>query len=139
MGGAQILVLDEIVARGDGAHVFAQRHPKVGAPALAQPAGQANMVGMKMGRDHALDRLAAEPGSKDHLPQFARLRRVDAGVDDGPAVLFLDQPQIDVVELEGQRHPQPVDAGRDVLDGAGLRHVAAGKAQLRQQALREVW
>ena len=63
---------------------------------------------------------------------------VDAAVDDGPAVLVLDQPQIDVVELEGQRHAQPVDAGRDVLDVAGLRHVAAGKAQLRQQALGKI-
>jgi len=32
---------------------------------------------------------------------------------------ILEQPQIDVVEGEGQRHAQPLDAGRDDRRGAG--------------------
>jgi hypothetical protein len=46
---------------------------------------------------------------------------VEAGVDDGPAVLFLEQPEVDVVQLEGQRHAQPAHAGRDLQRLAGCR------------------
>ena len=135
VGGAQVLALDEIVARGLRAHVLAQRHPEWRVPLLAQPAGEADVVGMEVRADHARDGFAVELLGEDLLPQFARVLRIDAGVDDGPAVLLLDQPQIDVVELERQRHAQPVDAGGDVLDIAGFRHVAAGEAQLREKAL----
>jgi hypothetical protein len=138
MGATHVLVLDEVVARGNGAHVLAQGHAERCVPALAQPAGQADMVGMQMRADDARHRLAAEFLGEDLVPQVARRLRVDAGIDDRPAVGFLDQPQIDVVELEGQRHAQPEDAGRDVLDVAGLRHIATGKAQLGQEALRQV-
>ena len=139
MGGAQVLVLDEVVAGGDRAHVLAERHPERRVPALAQPAGQADMVGMQVRGDRRASPACRRSCSAKIFSHSSRVAsRVDAGVDDGPAVLLLDQPQVDVVELEGQRHAQPVDAGRDVLDVAGLRHVAAGKAQLRQQALRKI-
>ena len=135
MRGARLLALDEVVARGLRAHVLAQRHVERGVPLLAQPAGEADMVGMEMRADHAHHRFALELLGEDLLPERSRVLRIDAGVDDRPAVLLLDQPQVDVVELEGQRHAQPVDAGGDILDVAGLGHVTTGKAKLRQQAL----
>lgn len=52
----------------------------------------------------------------EHLfPVGARLGVVDAGVHHGPALAAVDavaqQPQIDVVEREGQLHAHPLDPG----------------------------
>ena len=38
-------------------------------------------------------------------------RVVHAGVDQRPAALFFDRPQIDVVERKRQRHADPANAG----------------------------
>ena len=48
-----------------------------------------------------------------------------AAIDLRPAVAVREQPQIDVVEGERQRHAQPADAARDLddLGGRGRRGV----------------
>src|SRR5262249_24336200 len=74
---------------------------------------------MKMSHEDPLDRAAAEMRRKDALPQRARIVEADARVDDGPARAVLEQPQVDVVELERQRHAQPVDSGSDRPDVGG--------------------
>jgi len=58
VSGAHLLVFDEVVACGDGAHVLAQGHPERRVPTFAQPAGQPDMVGMEMRGDNARHRLA---------------------------------------------------------------------------------
>jgi hypothetical protein len=55
------------------------------------------------------------------MVQPARFHRIEreAGIDDGPARAVFEQPEVDVVERERQRHAQPVDAGRNLEDFTG--------------------
>jgi hypothetical protein len=56
-------------------------------------------------------RTAAEMRGKDALPsRFGFGHRV-AAIDNCPTGPVFEQPQIDVVEREGQRHAQPQDSG----------------------------
>ena len=87
--------------------------PERRLPSLAEPAGQPDMVGVVMRDEDPPHRPAAEPLGEDLLPKRGRLRAGIAAIDDGPARAVFEQPQIDVVEREGQRHPQPQDAGGD--------------------------
>ena len=61
---------------------------------------------------------------EDALPRVLRLGQRKPGIDRRPARPVLDQPQIDMVEREGQPHAQPLDAGGDRVDlarrGRGL-------------------
>ena len=72
---------------------------------------------MIVGDDNAFDGFSGHDARKMPLPEFVRGRDAIAGIDDGPAVtVFIgvfQQPQIDVVERERQRHANPVDTGRD--------------------------
>jgi hypothetical protein len=96
-----------------------QRH----VPALAQPVGQADVIGMHVGDDHAHDRQALQLGLEDLLPLGPRLVARDAAVDHGPAldaaVVVAQQPEVDVVERERQPHPDPAHAGRHFEGLAG--------------------
>ena len=94
--------------------VFRLAHGEFGAGAPAQPGGGADVVGMVMGDDQALDGAARHEPAEHAFPQRPRRRRVDAGVDHGPAALALDQVHVDVVQAERQRQAQPVKAGRDL-------------------------
>ena len=60
--------------------------PQAHVPALAQPVGAADVVGVHVGDDHAQHRQAVEHGGEDLLPGGAGRRVVDAAVDDGPAL-----------------------------------------------------
>ena len=88
---------------------------------MGEPTGKADVVGMKVGDEDAGDGPVAQMG-EDLFPQVLGFGRMDAGVDDGPAFSVLDQPDVDVVELERQRHSDPMDAGRhfDGLAGFGF-------------------
>src|SRR5262249_25531612 len=55
-----VFVLDEVVARGDSGHVLAERHEQRRVPAFAQPAGEADMVGVQVRANDPSDRLAAQ-------------------------------------------------------------------------------
>src|SRR3954468_2187687 len=80
------------------------------------------MVRMVVGEDHAPHLLHL---GEELLPQGARFRIADARIDDGPrAVVLLEEPQVDVVELERQRHAEPLHAWRDLGARAGHGHVA---------------
>ena len=87
--------------------------PQGRLPALGEPAGKPDMVGMVMRDDDPPHRPAAEMLGKDLLPQPGRRRAGKAAIDDRPARPVFQQPQIDVVEREGQRHAQPQHAGGD--------------------------
>ena len=100
---------------------LAVRHRHRAAEALRQPRGVAEVVGMAVRGDDARERACRRiVVGEMRLPQRARRRVAVAAVDQRPAVVFLEQPQVDVVERERQRHAQPVNAGRDV-DGRARR------------------
>jgi hypothetical protein len=96
-----------------------------------EPVRQPDVVGMEVGGDQ--QRTSGLPPNarvEQLLPR--RLRGVggDAAVDDGVARaavdLVVEQPQVDVVERERQRHPHPVQPGRSVVARAGGGHVGHG-------------
>ena len=71
-------------------------------------------------RDDQAPHRAIQP--RDHLaPEFAHGIVGEAGIDDRPPVAVAQQPQVDMVELEGKRHAQPEDTRRDfdLLAGGG--------------------
>jgi DNA-binding transcriptional MerR regulator len=103
--------------------VFPLRGPQLDAEAPAEPAGVAGMIRVIVREDDPLDRLY---GLEDALPQTPGRGIGDAAVDNRPAALVLEQPQVDVIELEGQRHAEPAHAGGDFERGAGLRGVPPG-------------
>ncbi len=93
---------------------FGLRAPQIDTEALGQPSGVAHVVGMKVRDDHLRDRTATQVTGEDLLPQGADIGQAHAGVDDGPPRAVLEQPQVDVIELEGQRHAEPRHTGRDL-------------------------
>ena len=110
---------------------FAPGRPQRRLPAFAQPTGEAHMVGVKMRADHAGHRPAGQITIQHLVPQLADLVCVHAGIDDGPAVAVVQQPEIDVTEPgQLQRHAQPEHARRD-LDCLGrIGHAVEGITQL---------
>ena len=50
----------------------------------------------------------------------------EAAIDDRQAIAVLEEPEIDVIERERQRHAQPMDAGRNFARLAGRRGRAMG-------------
>jgi hypothetical protein len=115
-------------AAGD---VFEAAHPERGVKLAADPTGETHMVGMHMRADHALDRLAAQLGFEDRAPVFARRLHGDAGVDDGPAVAVFEQPEVDPLQRERQRHAHPMHARRNLARNARFRRLAQRIFQLR--------
>src|SRR5258707_1258468 len=73
--------------------------------------------------------LAAERLGEDAPPQLPGDRRVEPAIDDGPAVTIGEQPEIDMVEGERQRHAQPMDARRDLRQRARRRRRRVREAQ----------
>jgi hypothetical protein len=72
------------------------------------------MVGMAVRRDDAADRMRVECRRKMPIPQRARRRITVPAIDERHAVIVREQPQIDVIEREWQRHPQPAEARHDL-------------------------
>ncbi len=94
---------------------------------LAQPAGEADVVGMEVRDDQAGQGPSRQRAVDQRVPDFARGVVADAGVQDGPAVAVVDQVDVDVVEPEGQRNARPQDAGRDLDDLARRRRLGEGE------------
>ena len=89
------------------------------------------MVGVHVGDDDAQDRHALQLRLEHLLPLRARLVAGDAAVGHRPALDAVDavakQPEVDVVEREGQPHADPAHAGRHFQGPAGLgERVAEG-------------
>jgi len=97
------------------------RRPEIGAAAVHYPARHADMVGVMMGGDHASDGFALQGAGEDILPQRHAALRVDAGIDQRPAVALVQRVDIDVIEHHGQRQLQPEHPRRDLggLGGCG--------------------
>jgi hypothetical protein len=77
------------------------------------------VVGVKVRDEYAPHRTTGEMRREHALPQGSRVVEPDTGVHDGPAVVVVEEPQVDVVELERQRHAQPADTRRDGDDVGG--------------------
>lgn len=97
------------------------RHVQIDIPFARQPAGETDMIRVKMRDDDALDRLVHEMCGKDLAPQCLGVIRGDAGIDNEPAVRVFDQPDIDMVELkgDGQAYPKHARPYLDHLTGRG--------------------
>ncbi|MOA45243.1 hypothetical protein D3C78_1676230 [compost metagenome] len=82
------------------------------------------MVGVHVGDQHAQHGQAFQFVLEDLFPQRLDLVARDAAVDDGPAVAAVDvvaqQPEVDMIQRERQRHPDPFDALRHRMRAAGL-------------------
>ena len=68
---------------------------------------------MKMRHDQARHRTIQR--IDDLRPCFTHGIIRKTGIDDDPSVTIAQQPQIDVIELERQRHAQPEDAWRNFI------------------------
>ena len=101
------------MAHHPGEQPFLLGHPQGRLPTPDEPIGEPDVIRVVVRHDDPSDRQSAEPLGKDPFPQLLGLRHRVAGVDDRPAGAVFEQPQIDVVEREGQRHAQPVHAGGD--------------------------
>ena len=101
--------------------------PEPCVPALAQPVGQANVVGVHVRYHHAQNGQAFERIGKHLLPLLLGRVGADTAVHHRPARHAVDlvaqQPQVDVVEHKGQAHAYPFDAWGHRKRAAGRRHV----------------
>ena len=87
------------------------------------------MVGVEMRADQPGRAAFGKRAGQQRLPPGAGAGVVDAGVEHRPAGAVLDQVDVDVVELERQREPQPQDAGRDLDRPAEFRRHGRGELQ----------
>ena len=87
-------------------------HVQIAVETFAKPACQTNVVGMHVSADHTVDGFASHEASEQGFPSFLGRIQIEAGIDNGPAVSVLQQPQVDVVQ--GSRHgkSRPPDTGR---------------------------
>ena len=116
--------------------VIGARHPQRDIEAPHQPAGQPDMVGMHVGDDHPFDRAALHRAVEQLLPGIARRLVPDASVHHGPAVFIVQQPEIDMIELHRQPHPDPVNAGGHIDNLAQFRPRFEGVVKITPRAHR---
>src|SRR5260370_7092263 len=67
---------------------------------------------MEVRGDDARERPAGERPGEQALPECARVLEPDAGVDGGHAAPVVEEPEVDVVQPERERHAEPRDARR---------------------------
>src|SRR5215831_1604450 len=84
--------------------------------AIDKPGAIADVVGVAMRRNDANDAFAAERSLEVGIPKTASAFVTVAAIDLCPAHTVRNKPQVDMVEREGQRHPQPVDSGYHLDD-----------------------
>src|SRR3546814_4814132 len=89
------------------------------------------MIGMMVGGDHPRHPDRGE----QRLPDIAADRRVEAGVDDrrprSLSVMVVEQPEVDVIEADRQRHAQPAHAGRDFMRMRSEEHTSELQSLMR--------
>ncbi len=118
-----------IEMHGQADEVLGLAHQERQTEALAQPAGEPDMIGMVVCHQDAGERAAAQQGADDPVPGRAGRRVVKPGIEHRPTALVLDQIDVDVVEPVGEREPQPQQAGRHLDRRAGRRRGLMRKGQ----------
>jgi hypothetical protein len=78
--------------------VLRARHQQWALEVVGDHAGLPDVVGMHVRTDDALDRPATHVAGEQLMPQRVRFLIAKAGVDDIPAVVVVEQVQIDVGE-----------------------------------------
>ncbi len=91
------------------------------------------MIRVQMREQDAGQRPFTQQRGAKLFPDLARCRGGHAGIHQRVAAGILEQPQVDMVEGNGQRHPQPQQALRNRQHLAGLRH---GEIRIDHPALR---
>ena len=77
---------------------------------LRQPAGATHMIGVQVSRDDVCDRTTSHWAVEDLLPQVAGRVCAEPGIDDDPATVILQQPEVYVLQGHWQGHSQPQQA-----------------------------
>jgi hypothetical protein len=96
----------EVVARGMRREIFRGRHPEGRARAFDEPPSAAHVVGVVVRDDDVLHGAPGHHAGEVLLPEIeCRLDSV-TGVHEREAVSVFEDPQVDVVEREGQRRPR---------------------------------
>ena len=72
-------------------------HIQIAVETLTEPTRQTNVVGVHMSTDHTVDGLARHEAREQGFPSLFGRIQIEAGIDNGPAVSVLQQPQVDVV------------------------------------------
>src|SRR3954466_2916077 len=98
--GATVLVIHRL-------QIFDLRHHKRTAEALDDPAGETDMVGMRMGHNQPGDFYMLERPFEQRGPRRDRLLVAESGIDHGPAVAIGQQVDVHMVEAEWQLQPHP--------------------------------
>ena len=101
--------------------IFQARHVQRHMELARQPAGQAHMVGVHVGDQHARQRAAVGGLGEQRAPGGHAFVGARTGVDDGPALAVIDGPEIDVIQRIGQGHAYPEHAGCDLQRLPALR------------------
>src|SRR5260221_2773531 len=83
------------------------------------------MVGVIVGHDDVLHAPPRHDAVEMPLPERPRGFHAEAAVDQREAVAVGEDPQVDVVERERQRHANPPDAVADAERFPGLRDALA--------------
>ena len=91
----------------------AARHPHRNVVPSLQPAGTTHVVRVIVREQDPAQRALREQRRFELLPDLGAGARGHAGVDQREAVAVLEQPEVDVIEVDRQRHAQPVQAGKD--------------------------
>ncbi len=112
----------EIVSRGVRREILRGRHPERCAGAFDEPPCAADVIGVVVRDDDVLHGAPGHHAVEVLLPEIERRLDSEAGVHEREAIAVLEDPQVDVVEREGQRHADPTDAGRDRDRFARLRY-----------------
>ncbi|MCY1269743.1 hypothetical protein D9M68_195560 [compost metagenome] len=120
------------IRRQHAAHqVFQPRHPQLAVELAGQPPGHADVVGVHMGHEQARQATGERAACGEQgAPGLGGFRRLQAGVDGGPAIAVADGPQVDVVQAQRHRHAQPQDTGRYLAGVAGFGGVTTGVIKL---------
>ena len=101
--------------------VFQARHPQARVKLAREPTRHANVVGVHVGHQHAGHRPVVGGLREEFAPDFGVVIGAGAGVNNRPAIVVFQRPQVDVVQRIGQRHANPVDTRLH------LQRVAAGR------------
>src|SRR5690606_1483013 len=98
------------------------RHAQLDPPFAGEPAGEPDMIGMEMRDDEARYRFAVQTCLKYLPPERLHFIGGNARIHHRPAITIFQQPEIDMVKLEGKRHAHPEYAGRDLHHFRRTRH-----------------
>jgi hypothetical protein len=108
------------LAQGMRREIVGLGHPQWRRESPGQPVRVPGVIRMQVGDNHASDRATADELLQHLLPEPAGRLVTQSGVDQHEAGIVFQQPQVDVVQCEGQRHLQPVHARRNLAGCARL-------------------